>query len=63
MHQRLYAALKDDMMDACYASVEKHKGEDFYCVSLYTSGEYLYLADAFCTVEGLEKAAQKISKG
>ncbi|MEM9771179.1 MAG: DUF4303 domain-containing protein [Cyanobacteria bacterium P01_D01_bin.73] len=62
MNEKLYAVLKDEMMDACRASLERHNGEDFYGISLYTCGEYLYLHDAFCTVEGLEKAARKYLK-
>ncbi|MGD1939230.1 MAG: DUF4303 domain-containing protein [Cyanophyceae cyanobacterium] len=62
MNEKLYAVLKDEMMDACRASLERHNGENFYGVSLYTCGEYLYLQDTFCTVEGLEKAARKYLK-
>ncbi len=59
MHQQLLDILEPTLLDVCRAAIERHAGERFYCVALYTSGEYGYLVDSISTTEGLEKVAKK----
>lgn len=59
MHQQLFDVLEATLLDVCRAALEKHAGEQFYCIALYTNGEYNYLIDSFCTTEGLETVAKK----
>jgi Domain of unknown function (DUF4303) len=59
MHQLLLDLLAPTMLDVGRASLERHADEHFYCVALYTSGEYRYLVDSISTTEALEKVAKK----
>ena len=59
MHEQLLEVLEPVMLDVCRASVEKHAGERFYSVALYTSGDYVYLVDSISTVQGLAKVADE----
>jgi len=59
MHNQLLNALESTMLDVCRASLKRHAGEHFYCVALYTSGEYGYLVDSMSTTEGLELVARR----
>jgi hypothetical protein len=59
MHQHLLDELNLALLDVCRASLDKHDGEYFYCVALYTSGEYGYLVDSISTIEGLEQVAKR----
>ena len=57
--QQLRDELESAMITACMSSIDKHKGETFYSVSLYTSGEYGYYFDSIATLEGLKYAAER----
>ena len=62
MHQPLFVELEATMLNVCRASLAKNAGEHFYCVALFTSREYRYLADSVATFEGLEQVARKYLK-
>jgi hypothetical protein len=57
--QQLVDELESAMITACLGSIDKHQGETFYSVSLYTSGEYGYFFDSIATLEGLKCAAER----
>jgi Domain of unknown function (DUF4303) len=59
MYPELCDAITTEMLAVCRASVEKHAGEQFYSVALYTSGEYLDIADSIATTEGLTKVTKE----
>lgn len=59
MNQQLLDELESAMITACLKSIDKHAGETFYSVSLYTSGEYGYFVDSIATLEGLKCAAER----
>jgi hypothetical protein len=59
MYQPLLDVLEPTMLAVCRSSLEKHAGEHFYGVALYTSGEYNYLVDSIATTEGLGWVARK----
>lgn len=49
-------------LDVFRASAEKHAGEHYYSVALYTSGKYGYLVDTVSTNDGLRQVANKYLK-
>lgn len=59
MFQQLLDELQPTFLDVCRSAIAKRPDERFYCVALYTSGEYNYIADSLSTVEGLERVARR----
>ncbi len=55
--------LRSVLMPACQSAFselrENHKGESFYCMSLYTSGGFSYLYPTAMTEEGLDQTVQR----
>ena len=47
------------MQGVCRKSLQRHVGEDFYSVALYTSGEHAYVLDSLATLQGLERCARR----
>lgn len=59
MNQELHDKLFATMTEVSRASLERHSGERFYSVAIYTSGEYSYLIDSLSTSAGLERVAAR----
>lgn len=55
----LYEELLVTMQRVCRSSLQKHVGEDFYSVALFTSGERAYVLDSLATLQGLERCARR----
>jgi hypothetical protein len=62
MNNRLLDELEPALLNACLRSLEKHQGETFYSVVLYTSNSWSYFGDSIATIEGLHKAAREYLK-
>src|SRR5262245_3171124 len=55
----LYEELLATTQRVCRSSLQRHVGEDFYSVALYTSGELAYVGDSLATIQGLERSARR----